>query len=142
MVSNLSKSANEALLQHEYQSEDEPDEECDAASNNDDDDDDDDSLQEMELAPETNLEFVLNNLNEEVIKLNPPSPPRNEKPTIPPPRVVKVRKPPHCLKCSHAKLGHDRISSILSRCPLCLSQVCSETLPQTPCTCTWHTSNS
>ena len=71
----------------------------------------DDSLQEMELAPETNLEFVLNHLNEEVIKLNPPPPPRNEKPTIPPPIVVKVRKPPHCLKCGHAKLGHDRLSS-------------------------------
>ena len=93
MVSNLSKSANEALLQRENQSEDEPDEECDAGSNNDDDDDDNDSLQEMELAPETNLEFVLNHLNEEVIKLNPPPPPRNnKKPTIPPPIVVKVEK--------------------------------------------------
>ena len=89
MVSNLSKSANEALLQSEDQSEDEPDKECDAGSNND--DDDNDSLQEMELAPETNLEFVLNHLNEEVIKLNPPPPPRNEKPTIPPPIVVKVK---------------------------------------------------
>ena len=139
MVSNLSKSANEALLQSEDHSEDGPDEECDAGSN---DDDDNDSLQEMKLAPETSLEFVLNDLNEEVIKLNPPPPPRNEKPTVPPPIVVKVRKPPHCLKCGNAKLGHDRSSSTLSRCPLCPSQVCSETLPQTPCTCTWHISNS
>ena len=75
-------------------------------------------MQEMELAPETNLEFVLNHLNEEVIKLNPPPQPRNEKPTIPPPVVVKVRKPPHCLKYGHAKLGNDRLSSTLSRCPL------------------------
>ena len=76
MVSNLSKSANEALLQSEDQSEDEPHEECDAGSNND--DDDNDNLQEMELAPETNLEFVLNHLNEEVIKLNPPPPPLHQ----------------------------------------------------------------
>ena len=38
VVSNLSKSENEALLQSEDQNEDEPDEECDAGSNNDDDD--------------------------------------------------------------------------------------------------------
>ncbi len=137
VVGSLSTSANTTLLH----GQDDDTCESDEADNRTGDDDDDDTFDEIELAPGSNFDDVVSQLNVDVIKLQPQSP--SETKIIEPAIVnIKVRKPPHCSQCHHVKLGHSRISSTLSKCSFCTDGICSGTLPQTPCNCTWHASHN
>ena len=135
VVGTLSTSENSTLL--EGQVDDEPHEDRSA----DDNDDDDETFDEIDIVPEINYEAVVIQLNEQVIKLSPPSPSTTviveaQQDSL------KIRKPPHCSKCKHVKLGHSRINSSQSKCHLCPDMLCSDTPSLIPCTCAWHVSNT
>ena len=137
VVGSLSTSANTTLLH----GQDDDTCESDEADNRTGDDDDDDTFDEIEVAPGSNFDDVVSQLNVDVIKLQPQSPSKTK--IIEPAIVnIKVRKPPHCSQCHHVKLGHSRISSTLSKCSFCTDGICSGTLPPTPCNCTWHASHN
>ena len=117
-----------------------------------DDDDDDDNLDDMGISTtKTNFEDALNNVNAKLLGIQPSPPPVvsetqvnnnginctiNTSTSIP-----KKLRPPHCTKCTHAKTGHGRSSMLKnSKCPMCPSQICSDTGVDIPCTCKWHLS--
>jgi hypothetical protein len=137
VVKNLSTSANATLLE----GLDDNDESPEANTNSAGDDDDDDTIDDIEVIPETNYEAVVSHLNEQVIKLSPQLPSKTEI-VQEAPVSIKIRKPPHCSKCYHIRLGHSKKNSTQTKCPQCPDQLCSDMPPLIPCTCAWHVSNS
>ena len=109
------------------------------------DDNDEDDLDDLGLSSkETNFDAALNDVNSKLLGLQPQPPPVSAPITpvvssVPISLTQKIRRPPHCTKCTHSKIRHGRSNN--SKCPMCPSHICSDTGSTIPCTCKWHLSN-
>lgn len=76
-------------------------------------------------------------INNEIRKLELKTPQTCHKPSQPPPSLAK--KPPHCSKCLHPTRGHGR-QGAKAYCPTCPQNICSS-LNNIKCFCKWHTAS-